>query len=673
VSVTRVLLIEDNPGDAELIAVSLGKAGGFELEVCGRLSEGLERMTASQPDLVLLDLGLPDSDGLGTFLAAIRYAPHIPIVVLTGSENDTLALQAVREGAQDYLVKGVDPSLLLRSLRYALERKRSEEALLRDREALRLSQAQLAGAQRLAHVGSFLWNIAADTITWSDELYRIFGLDSESFASTFGAFLERIHPEDRVMVQSTIEDSLKGGNPFEIQERITRPDGEVRVLDSRGEILLDADGVPMCILGVCQDVTERKRADDILLERERELRAARDQAVQASEFKSQFLANMSHEIRTPMNGVLGLAHLLLEMERDAEKRNYLLALRDSGQNLLAIINDILDFSKVEAGRLELEEIDFDLSQVLGMAVSLFYSQALGKGLALELDVSEDLPGWVRGDPVRLRQILTNLVNNAVKFTDAGQVTVRAAAAAGERIRFEVIDTGIGIDPAYHDLLLDPFRQADSSTTRRFGGTGLGIPICRQLVALMNGSFDYVSEPGKGSTFWFEVPLSAWSSESAQPVKHSDRDPRDLRSIKESGAAARPGMKILLVEDNAVNRLVAKAMLERLGYQVDIAENGVEAVEAVRKVSYSFILMDCLMPVMDGYEAASRIREMGGSASGTPIIALTALAMTGDRENCLAAGMDDYLSKPLAPEGLAAALERCQVNAGKPDAVALRRR
>ena len=661
-SATRVLLIEDNPGDAELIAVALGRAGEFQLEVCGRLSEGVERMVASQPDLVLLDLGLPDSEGLATFITANRCAPHIPIVVLTGSENDTLALQAVREGAQDYLVKGVDPSRLLRSLRYALERKKSEEAL-------RLSQAQLSGAQRLAHVGSFLWDIAGDSITWSDELYRIFGLERQDFASTFESFVERIHPEDREMVQRTIEDALKGGSSFEVQERIMRPDGEVRVLDSRGEILLDASGAPVRILGVCQDITERKKAEDILLDRELELRAARDQAVQASEFKSQFLANMSHEIRTPMNGVLGLAHLLLEMEGEPEKRNYLLALRDSGQNLLAIINDILDFSKVEAGRLELEEIEFDLPQVVATAVSLFNSQAIGKGLALELDVPATLPRWVRGDPVRVRQILTNLINNAVKFTDAGRVRVQVAAAAGGRFRFEVSDTGIGIDPAYHDRLLDPFRQADSSTTRRFGGTGLGIPICRQLVALMDGAFDYVSEPGKGSTFWFEIPLSVGSRESAQAtLNRSDRDHRD-RANNHAEAAARPGTKILLVEDNAVNRLVAKAMLERLGYMVDVAETGVEAVEAAREESYEFILMDCLMPVMDGYEATARIRKMESPAARTPIIALTALAMTGDKEKCLAAGMDDYLSKPLAPEELAAVLERCRVDAGAADAAA----
>ena len=660
-SATRVLLIEDNPGDAELIAVALGRAGEFQLEVCGRLSEGVERMVASQPDLVLLDLGLPDSEGLATFITANRCAPHIPIVVLTGSENDTLALQAVREGAQDYLVKGVDPPRLLRSLRYALERKKSEEAL-------RLSQAQLAGAQRLAHVGSFLWDMAADTITWSDELYRIFGLERQDFATTFESFVERIHPEDREMLQRTIEDALKGGSSFEVQERIMRPDGEVRVLDSRGEILFDAGGAPVRILGVCQDITERKKAEDILLDREQELRAARDQAVQASEFKSQFLANMSHEIRTPMNGVLGLAHLLLEMEGDPEKRNYLLALRDSGQNLLAIINDILDFSKVEAGRLELEEIEFDLPQVVATAVSLFKSQAMGKGLALELDVPATLPRWVRGDPVRLRQILTNLINNAVKFTDAGRVSVQVAAAAGGRFRFEVSDTGIGIDPAYHDRLLDPFRQADSSTTRRFGGTGLGIPICRQLVALMDGTFDYVSEPGKGSMFWFEIPLSVGSREPAQAIlNRSDREYPDRANHAE--AAARPGTKILLVEDNAVNRLVAKAMLERLGYQVDVAETGVEAVEAAREESYAFILMDCLMPVMDGYEATARIRKMEGPAARTPIIALTALAMTGDKEKCLAAGMDDYLSKPLGPEGLAAVLERCRLDAGEPDAAA----
>ena len=648
----RTLLIEDNPGDAELIAIALERAGNYRLETCARLSDALESIERNGLDLILVDLGLPDSEGLDTFLKVNERAPHLPIVVLTGSEDDSLALQAVREGAQDYLVKGVSSSLLLRSLRYALERKRAQEAL-------RLSQRQLTDAQRVAHVGSFVVDYSSGSTAWSEELFRIFGLEPDSFQPTQDAVRGFLHPEDRVTAERVTEEALATGRSFRVESRIVRTDGEIRTLDTRGEVITDGSGRPVRLLGVSQDITERKKAEDVLRQREQELRAARDQAIQASEFKSQFLANMSHEIRTPMNGVLGMAHLLLEMENDPQKRTYLRALKESGHNLLSIINDILDFSKVEAGQLELESIELDLHALIDTAVALFRAQAEEKGVLLEHRIDAEVPRWVKGDPVRIRQVLINLLSNAVKFTDAGRVQVRAGVPAHGRVRIEVGDTGIGIRLADHQRILDPFRQADSSTTRRFGGTGLGIPICRQLVSLMGGSFDYSSEPGKGSTFWFEVPLPAAGPAAA--------DAGALRApVAEEGVPAaqgKPAGVVLLAEDNPVNRLVAEAMLRELGYEVDVAENGVEAVAAARRKSYAFMLMDCLMPEMDGYEATAAIRRELGPARRTPIIALTALAMKGDREKCLAAGMDDYLSKPLSPAALTAALERCGISVG----------
>jgi PAS domain S-box-containing protein len=653
VSVMRVLLVEDNPGDAELIGISLERAGEFEMEVRGRLSDALERLSQNGIDLVLLDLGLPDSEGLETFLRVNEQVPHLPIVVLTGSEDDTLALQAVREGAQDYLVKGVSSSMLLKSLRYALERKRGQEAL-------RLSQAQLAEAQRVAHVGSFVWDIGDEIPQWSEELYRIFGLDPMVSSAT-ASIDSMVHPEDRAEVRRVMDQAVSAGRPFTIQNRIVRPDGEVRVLHARAEVLTDVSGRPTRLLGVIQDITEWKRAEEVLKERERELRAARDQAIQASESKSQFLANMSHEIRTPMNGVLGMAHLLMEGETDPQKRTYLRALKESGHNLLAIINDILDFSKVEAGQLELEQIEVDLPDLVNTAVALFGPQASEKGLQLDCFIGPDVPRMVQGDPVRVRQVLINLLSNSVKFTDTGRVAVAVSRAGGSNIRFEVTDTGIGIQPADHERILDPFGQADSSTTRRFGGTGLGIPICRQLVSLMDGSFDYTSMLGEGSTFSFEIPLPPAG---ARPVRLVPDPQPGVRSSAEAEGTAQT---VLLAEDNQVNRLVAEAMLRSMGYEVDVAVSGAEAVAAVRRKAYAFVLMDCLMPEMDGYEATSRIRREGGRVGATPVIALTALAMKGDREKCLAAGMDEYLSKPLSPTALVAALQRCGIGQRPPAA------
>ena len=411
-----------------------------------------------------------------------------------------------------------------------------------------------------------------------------------------------------------------------------------------------------------RDVTERKRAEMALLEREEQLAMARDQAQEASRLKSQFLANMSHEIRTPMNGVLGMADLLLSGTLDPEQRRRVMSLRESGQSLLTIINDILDFSKVEAGKLELESKDFNLPAALESVVSLLSSVANDKGLTLELHVGQGVPTWVRGDAVRLRQILTNLLGNAVKFTERGGVDVSVTVEAPGRTRFEVRDSGIGIEPSTQARLLDPFFQGDASTTRRFGGTGLGLAICRQLVELMGGRLAFRSTPGVGSTFWFDVDLPA-----VRPAAAGEPGPLSRPTVREpvpEGPGPVDGStRILLVDDSEVNREVGRGLLKSLGHQVDTVGSGPEALEAVRKGSYAAVLMDCLMPGMDGYQATRMIRAIEGPTRHIPIIALTAAAMSGDRERCLAAGMDDYVSKPFDVGMLTAALSRCRPGSG----------
>ena len=403
------------------------------------------------------------------------------------------------------------------------------------------------------------------------------------------------------------------------------------------------------VVAAIRDVTDRKRGEEALRASEEAIRAARDAALETSRLKSQFLANMSHEIRTPMNGVLGLAHLLLDTELTPLQRRYMVALRDSGLSLLTILNEILDFSKVEAGKLELEAVDFDLPDLVQAVAALLASSVREKRLFLRVDIAPGTPRRVRGDPGRLRQILTNLGGNAVKFTDTGGVTLAVGpspAGGSSTIRFVVLDTGVGIEPGAKAHLFDPFTQADASTTRRFGGTGLGLAICHQLINLMGGQFDFDSEPGKGSRFWFDVELPP----SSQPATTAPVP--KVRSRPRVANAARA----LVVDDSEINRLVARDMLESLGYGVDVARNGAEAVEAAAQ-GYDLILMDCLMPVMDGYEATARIRKV--ERRHTPIVAITASVLPGDRERCLAAGMDEYLSKPLDPEELASIAERFQ--------------
>jgi PAS domain S-box-containing protein len=398
-----------------------------------------------------------------------------------------------------------------------------------------------------------------------------------------------------------------------------------------------------CRLASSRDVTERNRASA-------ELAAARDAAVEASNTKSAFLANISHEIRTPMNGVLGLTELLLDTTLDEDQRALAIQVTRSGELMLELINDILDISKIEAGQLELELVDYALRETIEQTCAVAGMQAGAKGLRFEVLIDDSVPELVCGDGRRLRQVLLNVVANAVKFTSGGSVVVRASAAArdglDETLRIEVADTGIGIDPAAVERLFEPFTQADASTTRTHGGTGLGLAIARELAELMGGSIGVESELGAGSTFWVELPLAA-----------PQEEPRGSAAGVAVGQLWSTPPYLLVAEDSAVNQIVAQRTLERCGCRADVVADGQAALDALGRNDYDAVLMDCQMPGTDGYQATTELRRRENGGRHLPVIAVTAHAMRGAREECLKAGMDDFLSKPIQREALIATLQR----------------
>lgn len=433
------------------------------------------------------------------------------------------------------------------------------------------------------------------------------------------------------------------------EEKETRTDGTEVWVSTTKVPLRGENGAIVGIMGISRDITDRKKAEEA--------------ALQANESRLVFLASMSHEIRTPLNGIIGFSNLLVETPLNQEQKEFAECIQTSSESLLSIVNEVLDFSKIEAGRIELECVGFPLRETVRQCLKLVSLQAEKKGLDLNLSVDPLCPEIVRGDVTRVRQILLNLLTNAIKFTAKGSVTIEifpGNAPAAETVKFRVRDTGIGIDPVGIKKIFDPFTQADASTTRRYGGTGLGLSISRKLVTLMGGEFHVESAPGKGSTFEFEVPLAAEpaSSVSAECLPGTGSEGVENHTPDDTAQPANQfPLRILLADDSPPNLKLCTVVLERLGYRADVAGSGSEALRAVHARLYDVVLMDVRMPEADGIAATIAIRKEVPKAHQPWIIALTADSTNETRKRCMEAGMDDFLTKPMRTAALVAALRR----------------
>ena len=654
----------------------------------------------------------------------------------------------------------------------------------RAQEALSKSEDRLKKAQQIAHLGSWELDLRSGRLEWSDEVFAMLELDKKTFSPTYDAFVHAIHPQDRELLDKAYKKSLATKEKYALEHRLLMEDGRIKWVKEAGDTEYDAEGVPIISRGTVQDITEYVRLNE-------ELRHAKEKAEDANKAKSEFLANMSHEIRTPMNAIIGLSELVYEAQLPPKEKDMIAKIKGASKMLLGIINDILDYSKIEAKKLELSYETLDLESVFAQLRVIFTSVAAKKRLELYFSMKNDVPGVVKADELRLEQVLGNLLSNAIKFTHRGNVTLRMELVervddTHAKVRFSVCDTGIGMSEEQIAKLFTPFTQADTSTTRKYGGTGLGLVIAKKIVEAMGGELHVESEIEKGSCFWFEIVCEVVSWEQTHPVIENERcrvlivdDQEISREIlkdmvqgfgcehdeasdgeealemihnaeeggmgydfvildwnmpnlngvetlkrlnllvqegqvrtkvpsvlmvsayakedvlgngeveiehfitkpitssslfdamvlsrnnlaqkpKEVEAAQIPdlsGLKVLLVEDNEINREVAVMMLQRAGIEVDVAYNGKEGVEKYRthKGKYCAILMDLQMPIMSGYEASKIIRQ---EDPHIPIVALTAAAMVEDRQKALEAGMDDHLGKPIDSAQLYKTIAHC---------------
>ncbi len=562
------------------------------------------------------------------------------------TQNGVRHIAVLREGALVGLIgftdilAGMELAYVedLRSALYDLQQE------VRERTAA-LHESDRAMRTLLANLPGMVYRCQGDRLGMefvSDGAVAVTGYHPQEFLQDARINLDQLtHPQDLAAVRRDIAQAVAAHEAFTLTYRIRHRNGEERWVWEQGRGMYDERGQLLRLEGYLNDISPMKRAEQAMLR-------AKNEAEAANRTKSEFLARISHEIRTPMNAISGMAHLLADTELDMRQSDYLDKIQGAAHHLMRLLNDVLDFAKIEAGKLEVESVRFGLDRVIREVSATAAVSSESKGLHLRFRIAPDLPEYLIGDPLRLRQVLGNLVDNAIKFTDNGEVVVTARELQRTdtevMLHFSVRDTGIGLTEAQAEKLFTAFTQADGSITRRFGGTGLGLAICRQLVEAMGGRIWVDSVPGGGSDFQFTIALGVATTANAFPSP--PRQPAERHF---------DGARVLVIEDNPVNQQVTRELLLKRGIAVDVAGDGQEGLGMVRRCDYDLVLMDVRMPGMDGYETTRRIRALRGTA--LRVVAMTADAMAADRQRCLEAGMDDHLSKPVEPQALFRTLER----------------
>jgi signal transduction histidine kinase/DNA-binding NarL/FixJ family response regulator len=634
----KLLVIDDDAADRLQLKRAL-KNCGFTYELSEYEAFDIT-IDFSAFDCIFLDYLLPGENGLSLLKKIRDTGIKTPIVIFTSQGNENIAVELMKAGASDYIVKNaITSQSMAQVLRNMLQigemiRKKDEAE-----KALCISEARLAEAQHIAKFGNWEFDTIHNRVHFSEEVYNILELEKHEVVPSLDLYRNHIYEEDKAFVKANVAQALRGARvnyDHRIQTRAGIKYINIQIYPSQGQ-----DGTLQKFIGIIQDITTRKRAEEEILK-------ARELTENLMKVKEIFLANMSHEIRTPMNAILGFTRLLFETNLSQEQKSFVDAIHFSGENLLVIINDILDLSKIQSGKMTIEKYEFNVHELVKGIIKVMQPRAQEKGLSLIDKIDAQIIPIVKGDPVRLNQILTNLISNAIKFTEKGGVTVELSSLASEGIyelfEFRIQDSGIGIPEDKQSVIFDDFVQASDDTTRKYGGTGLGLSIVKKLVTLQKGKIALQSTPGIGSTFTVHLTFEKVN------IKESVSSAA-IPSLSDFAEKLR-GTTVLVAEDNTLNQALVKKILEKAGCQMDIASNGLEAIHYLQNKVYDVVLMDVQMPEMDGYETTQYIRnEMAAPRCNIPIIAMTAHAFGDDVSRCISAGMNDYISKPFKAETL----------------------